>query len=435
MARKPVTMASVDERVQEMEKSVEVMNLDLNASPTPVGRSLSEGKPRNSPTVTYVPVTYTTKSGEVVTTKKALQHAPSFILSETPDAPTLGVAILGYRRFGRKHLKDVFDNQACRVHFIVEFDSQLAAQAREDMKQMGVHGCEVIQDQSRVNAVCADSKVALVIVSCLILRKKEYVTAALKARKICLCDRPLAHNAQDVRELFELARQNNCVLLTNLPGRPGKAFSPVVMSLMSSASIIKLERLESPNSAGGDFANAPAIDVKSEQTEAMLVDVAMHDIGAINFCMCMRPVSVAAAVSPTSSGVVLVDCVYPNGAEVQVKGLVGQEEHDLQQFTLYGDRLSDMRRVDHMHVSDMRRQTSMSGDAAEVKGVRFNQVYHRAHRDALEQAYAFSTGNKEHGQRVRPYLMEQACLDNLRIATAAIKSLREGGKMVSLAYW
>mmetsp|Transcript_728 Transcript_728/g.1908 ORF Transcript_728/g.1908 Transcript_728/m.1908 type:complete len:434 (+) Transcript_728:140-1441(+) len=433
MSGKP-TMASVGEHVQAMEDTVKVMNIEPNATPE-IDRVRSDQKPNraSSPVVSYVPVTYTTKSGEVVTTKKALQHQPSFILSETPDAPTLGVAILGYRRFGRKHLKDVFDNQACRVHFIVENDAQLAAQAREDMKQMGVHGCEVIQDQSRLGAVCNDPKVALIIVSCLIIRKKEYVTAAIRAKKTCLCDRPLAHNTQDVRELFEMARQAGSILLSNLPGRPGKAFTPVVMSLVSSASVIKLERLTSPNSPGGDFANAPPVDIKSEATEAMLVDVAMHDIAAINFCMCMRPVSVSTAVSPVSKGVVLVDCVYPNGAEVQIKGIVGQEEHDLQQFTLYGDRLSDMRRVDHMHVSDMRRNTP--SDVPEVKGVRFNQVYHRAHRDALEQAYAFSSGHKEHGQRVRPQLMEQACIDNLSVANGAIQSLKEGGKMVPLTYW
>lgn len=46
-----------------------------------------------------------------------------------------------------------------------------------------------------------------------------------------------------------------------------------------------------------DHTGASDIDPTSEATRMMLLDVAMHDAFAINFCMCMRPVSVSAKVA------------------------------------------------------------------------------------------------------------------------------------------
>jgi predicted dehydrogenase len=393
--------------------------------------------PHQSPHLTSVPLTYTTKSGEVVETRKQLQPEPSFLLSETEDAPAVGVAILGYRRFGRKHLKDVFVNKACKVRFIVEYTKELADQAKIDVQNMGLENCQVVSDPSKLEAICNDKAIKVVIVSSLMERKIIFVSTALKAGKTVLCDRPLATNTEDVKQLFDLARQSKAILLSNLPGRPGKAFTPVIMSLISSASVIKINRLSAANGTC-DFSKCPPIDINSEDTSAMILDVAMHDVSAINFCMCMRPTEVSAKISDANKSVCVVSLTYPNGCKVEVSAAIGQESFDAQQFTVYGERLSDMRRVDHMNTCDMKSHgnstNGMDGDGQQ-RAIRFTQVYDKAGQDALEQAYAFSAGHQELALRVRPHLMEQNCCDNMVVKDAALASLLDGGKSVHTKYW
>jgi predicted dehydrogenase len=302
---------------------------------------------------------------------------------------------------------------------------------------MGLENCQVVSDPSQLETICADKSIKVVIVSSLMERKKLFVSSALKAGKTVLCDRPLAPNADDVKQLFDLARKSKAILLANLPGRPGKAFTPVIMSLVSSASTIQINRLSAANGTY-DYSKCPAIDKNSEATSAMILDVAMHDVSAVNFCMCMRPTEVSAIISPTNKSVCIITLSYPNGCTVEVSAAIGQESFDAQQFTVYGERLSDMRRVDHMNTCDMMshgNSTNGMDKEGQQRAIRFTQVYEKAGQDALEQAYAFSAGHQELALRVRPHLMEQNCCDNLVVKDAALESLLNGGKSVPTKYW
>ena len=83
-----------------------------------------------------------------------------------------------------------------------------------------------------------------------------------------------------------------------------------------------------------------------------------QDVFAVNFSICMRPLSVrcartAASAAPHSFEMLLT---YPNQCEYTIK--FGPQQHHLstQLFKLSGPNLSDMRRVDNMTHASMQAQ-------------------------------------------------------------------------------
>jgi predicted dehydrogenase len=85
------------------------------------------------------------------------------------------------------------------------------------------------------------------------LGKAGMVRALLAAHKSVMCDKPLSPSVAETKELFSAARATGKVLMINLPGRPGKAFAPTVMSLLSSAS----RTVSSPLSSRTNWARRP----------------------------------------------------------------------------------------------------------------------------------------------------------------------------------
>eukprot|EP00291_Cryptomonas_curvata_P023357 CAMPEP_0172164280 /NCGR_PEP_ID=MMETSP1050-20130122/7757_1 /TAXON_ID=233186 /ORGANISM="Cryptomonas curvata, Strain CCAP979/52" /LENGTH=257 /DNA_ID=CAMNT_0012834599 /DNA_START=115 /DNA_END=886 /DNA_ORIENTATION=+ len=181
-----------------------------------------------------IEVTYTTKSGETVTTYKALAPEPAIALSETQDRPVTGIAVVGYGFSGKRHLANIVENKGCRLRFLVEDDPDLPAAAGE-LQRAQCYGYEIVSfgDYERV---FASDLIDLVIVSAAGDRKSHFVEQALRAGKTVLCDRPVATEEAEVKRLFAVSRQVGKLLLTSLPGRPGFSFKSVTLAMLSSAS-------------------------------------------------------------------------------------------------------------------------------------------------------------------------------------------------------
>jgi len=205
----------------------------------------------------------------------------------------------------------------------------------------------------------------------------------------------------------------------------GQAFSAVVMSLFSSAELIECQR-KLPD---GFQAVQKEVDVGDKACIKLLTDMAMHDIFAVNFSVCMRPLSVTAKRIASDTHSLEVSVTYPNQCIYTVRGGLGQDHVDTQLFKLTGEALSSMRRVDHMHddgpMSHAANTTfsETSGDR-DLRMLSFQQEYDAARADALEQMYAMASGAKALASRVRPQLIENNLSDCLRIAQAALESLK-----------
>lgn len=374
-----------------------------------------------------VEVTYTTRSGEVLTTLKPLRPNPAFVLSEAPDHPVLGVALVGYTNLSKRSVMDIYNNHGCLVRWIVEDDAHLVASAKEDIVKLGLEDVQVV-GYNRYCDVLNDRFTRVVIIAGSQKARQTSAEAALKKGKNVLCDRPVGMTVQSVMDMFALARDNQTIFMPMLPGRPGKAFSAVVMSLFASASKIACQR-HLPD----DFDVAqPEVPLDDEACKLLLADVAMHDIFAVNFSICMRPLSVfAKRISGSQAHCFEVQVTYPNRCVYTVKAGFGQHDLDTQLFKLTGDSLVDMRRVDHMsHVSINAHSANTSFNEAskgdEGKTLRFTQEYDAARADALEQMYSMASGAKALASRVRPQLMENNLCDCVRIAEAAHASIVSG---------
>ena len=98
-----------------------------------------------------IPVTYTTRSGEVFTTLKPLRPMPSLVLSHHPEAPTHNVAMVGFPQLGADLIRTLALNEgAARSEssalvphaplfssLDVNFES---AQSRHSAQQRPLHG-------------------------------------------------------------------------------------------------------------------------------------------------------------------------------------------------------------------------------------------------------------------------------------------------------
>jgi predicted dehydrogenase len=284
----------------------------------------------------------------VLTTLKPLRPNPAFVLSEAPDHPVLGVALVGYTNLSKRSVMDIYNNHGCLVRWIVEDDAHLVASAKEDIVKLGLEDVQVV-GYNRYCDVLNDRFTRVVIIAGSQKARQTSAEAALKKGKNVLCDRPVGMTVQSVMDMFALARDNQTIFMPMLPGRPGKAFSAVVMSLFASASKIACQR-HLPD----DFDVAqPEVPLDDEACKLLLADVAMHDIFAVNFSICMRPLSVfAKRISGSQAHCFEVQVTYPNRCVYTVKAGFGQHDLDTQLFKLTGDSLVDMRRVDHMsHVS------------------------------------------------------------------------------------
>ena len=230
----------------------------------------------------------------------------------------------------------------------------------------------------------------------------------------------------EAKKLFALASEKKLSFMPMLPGRPGKAFSAVVMSLFSSASEIACQRL-----LPDDFSGPAAALRMDEATIRMLLnDVAMQDVFAVNFSICMRPLSVSCQRIDSTIHCLKVALTYPNKCVLTIKCGLGQTHLDTQLFKLSGEGLSDMRRVDHMAHANQHSFSAGSNASfhqiSESKGLGFTQVYDDARADALEQMYSVSSGATALARRVRPQLMQDNLIHCLKIADAAYRSFASG---------
>jgi len=369
-----------------------------------------------------IAVTYTTRSGDVFTTLKSLRPMPSMILSQHPDHPTQHVAMVGFPQLGAELIRTLAANEGCFVTFIVEDNEERIKAARAEINGLSLQSINIISSKDYSQVLMSDVKMVYFCGSS--NSKTEMVRNTLSARKGVMCDKPLAPTAAETKELFATAREMSQVLLVNLPGRPGKAFSATIMSLLAGAARIQIERIVNPS-----FTLAPRrkIDPNDPSTEALMINMAMHDVFAVGFTICMRPTSVMVTLMAGEKAFE-AEFEYPNLMVLVVKVEPTLMEHETQKFTLTGEKLIEMRRVDQM---DRANSYEHPNDA---KGVQFSQAYDEAERDALEQFYAAVSDAKELAPRVRPQLMEQNLLDCLRISDAALVSLRTK-KKIELTYW
>lgn len=319
---------------------------------------------------------------------------------------------------------NVYNNDGCLVRWIVEDDAERVAAAKKDIDELGLEDVRVVPS-ARYSDVLSDRFVRVVIIGGLPELREERAREALSAGKNVLCERPIAFTLQSSKEIFELARNSETIFMPMLPGRPGKAFSAVVMSLFSSAELIECQR-KLPD---GFQAVQKEVDVGDKACIKLLTDMAMHDIFAVNFSVCMRPLSVTAKRIASDTHSLEVSVTYPNQCIYTVRGGLGQDHVDTQLFKLTGEALSSMRRVDHMHddgpMSHAANTTfsETSGDR-DLRMLSFQQEYDAARADALEQMYAMASGAKALASRVRPQLIENNLSDCLRIAQAALESLK-----------
>ena len=214
----------------------------------------------------------------MLTTLKALRPLASFVLSEAPDHPVLGVAVVGYSGVQKRAVVDVYNNDGCLVRWIVEDDPTLVQAAKDDVRKLGLEDVQGVPT-SRYRDAIADRFVRVVIIGGPHQQRHTHAEQALRAGKNVLCDRPIAMTVQTANDLFETARASHAIFMPMLPGRPGKAFSAVVMSLFASA-----ERVACQRHLPEDFKQQqPPPEISDPETQMILADVAMQDVFAVNF--------------------------------------------------------------------------------------------------------------------------------------------------------
>jgi predicted dehydrogenase len=192
-----------------------------------------------------------------------------------PDSAGLRVAVVGYGYWGPNLVRNVVERPELELAALCERDPRQATafQAR-------VPGVPVTPD---LDVVLADPTVDAVIVATPPKTHHALVKAALQAGKHVLVEKPLATTAADARDLIDVARQRDLVLM------PGHTF-------LYSPAVNKVRQLIQDDVLGEVyFVTSSRMNLGKYQPDGVICDLAPHDISILLYLLEQRVTQVAAS--------------------------------------------------------------------------------------------------------------------------------------------
>ncbi len=234
----------------------------------------------------------------------------------------LGIAVVGCGHWGPNHVRNFATHQQARVLYCVDTNSQRLEALRDWYPSVSVSGS--------VDKILADPAVGAVVISTPTATHYELTKRALLAGKHVLCEKPLATNATEARELVEISTRTGKILLV------GHVF-------LFNAGIVRLRELLASGEVGRvHYLHATRTNLGPVRQDVdCVVDLATHDISIFNYLLGAQPTEVSARGSnylqDGKADVAFITLTYPNQviANIHVSWL---DPKKVRQLTVVGDR-------------------------------------------------------------------------------------------------
>ena len=210
--------------------------------------------------------------------------------------------------------------------------SQLAALCDEDSKALAEVGARYpgVPLLQSFEEVLADRSIDAVALATPVSTHHSLASAALAAGKHVFVEKPLASSIADARELVELARRKNLVLM------PGHTF-------LYSPPVVKIKSLIDSGELGEIYFIATSrVNLGLHQPDVSVVwDLAPHDFSILRYWLGERPTTVNAisrcCIIPSVPDIAFVNLGFPSGtiAHVELSWLAPSK---LRRTTVVGSR-------------------------------------------------------------------------------------------------
>lgn len=343
-------------------------------------------------------------------------------LNGTPPSPTLHVGVIGCGYWGPNLIRNFAELPGCRVVKVCDLRPELLEPVRA--RYPAIETCADVAELFR------DPRIDAVVIATPVRTHFELAMKALKAGKHVLVEKPITTTAAEAEALIEEAKKRKRVLMVD-------------HTFVYTGAVRKIKELLDSDALGRlYYYDSVRVNLGLFQHDAnVLWDLAVHDLGILDYLMPELPRAVAATgLSHLPSGredIAYLTCLYPNNfiahfhvnwlAPVKVRRtLIG----GARKMVVYDDLEPD----EKIHVYDKGFSMNDGSDPTYQQLVSYRTGDMWAPRldrtEALRVEAAHFVDCAANGKR--PLTGGEAGLRVVRILEAAERSLSQGGQPVDL---
>ena len=234
---------------------------------------------------------------------------------------TLRLGIIGYGAWGPNHVRCFSSIESCQIMRVCDLDTKKLKMVQRILPD--------VETSANPQDILESDDVNAVIIATPLTTHYDLARQALKAGKHVLCEKPLTNTAAQAVELVQLAETANLVLMV------GHVF-------MFNPGILHLKRDIQSNTLGQVYA-IDAIRTNLgpiRQDVGAIYDLASHDISIFNFLLDSQPLEVSATgayfLQEQREDIAFLTLKYPENkvCHIQVSWL---NPRKVRQITIVGD--------------------------------------------------------------------------------------------------
>ena len=205
----------------------------------------------------------------------------------------LRMGILGCANIAKQFVRDVAQSPSIAIEAVASRD---LAKANEFAKTFGIPSC-----YGSYESLLSDAALDAIYIPLPNSMHAEWAIRAMQAGKHVLCEKPLALNLTEVTRMFDVAEQQNVMLLEAYP----YWFQPQTRDLLSCLSPQLIGQIRSMQASFGFTLGNPATNIRMNPSlgGGSLLDAGSYPISIIRLVMQCAPKSVMAHAQWAESGV------------------------------------------------------------------------------------------------------------------------------------
>tara|TARA_B100000524_G_scaffold336735_1_gene226896 strand:- start:3151 stop:4896 length:1746 start_codon:yes stop_codon:yes gene_type:complete len=312
------------------------------------------------------------------------------------------IVLFGLGRAGCIHYKNVLNHPHFKISYIVDL-IEISHKLEDDIKIIDINNIEKIKE------VLSNPDIKAVIIASPTKTHYNLTMMALSYNKHVFIEKPLCEKLNDIKDCFNLAKKNNCILFVGYNRR----YDPCIKNIKSKIDSNEIGNVKYAFTVSRDYPYPEEKFLKI--CSGIFHDCATHDIDYLNWILKDKPVSVNVCVNSNiqvndfNYDYVLINFTYSLGTIVCLNLSRISSSYD-QRCEFYGDK----------------GEIINNNYDATLKNS-FPERYEQAFKNELDEFYKCIKNN------TLPIVTCEDCISNFIIAQACEESINKN-KTISIKY-
>lgn len=210
----------------------------------------------------------------------------------------IGIGVIGYGYWGPNLARCVAETDGCRLAGIADFSAAALARAGKRYPGIALH-----QDP---NELIADPSVDAVLIATPVATHYAIATAALRAGKHVIVEKPIAASSDDARRLIDDAARRNLTLMVD-------------HTFVYTSAVQKIGEIIRSGDLGDVFYyDSTRVNLGLFQHDVNVIwDLAVHDLSVLDYLLQEKPVAVSASgaghIRGRQENMAHLSLFYPSG--------------------------------------------------------------------------------------------------------------------------